>query len=469
VTKLVLAAAGLLAAALLASSPSAARGSTDVDIASADGTRLAATLLLPSGTPPAGGWPAVVFLHGLAGSRGSMVQLAQAMGMTDSGYAVLAYDARGHGQSGGLVGIDGPAEVADARAVFTWLRDRPDVADDRIGAWGISYGGGAAWNSLVAGVPWATIEVAETWTDLYTALMPQGLAKSGVIGGFLLSLPPAKLDPVVPALRDAAFAGQTETVAAFAAQRSSLAQLRGERTPVFLMQGRRDFAFGLEQATRPLALLAGPRRLWIGNHGHAPSTFPAADTPAMLAEGKRWFDHFLRGVDNGVEAGPRVVLADAGAATVRRFAALPRTTARSWTRPPAAPRTITAKGKVGWRVATVSGATEVFGRPSVRVDVRAAGGWSRLVAVLSARTPAGKEIVVSAGGVPLAAGRRTVTIRLLDQATLVPRRSTLTVTLAASSLAQSPSNLLYLDLPMAAGARATVYSAKLTLPVLPRP
>ena len=66
-------------------------------------------------------------------------------------YAVLAFDARGHGESGGLIGIDGPREVADVRAVFSWLRDRPDVADARIGGWGVSYGGGAAWNSLAAG------------------------------------------------------------------------------------------------------------------------------------------------------------------------------------------------------------------------------------------------------------------------------------------------------------------------------
>ena len=44
-------------------------------------------------------------------------------------YAVLAFDARGHGESGGLIGIDGPKEIADVKAVFAWLRDRPDVAD----------------------------------------------------------------------------------------------------------------------------------------------------------------------------------------------------------------------------------------------------------------------------------------------------------------------------------------------------
>ncbi len=468
-TKLVLVAAALLAAALLAATPSTARDATDVTIVGADGTRLAATLLLPGGSPPNEGWPAVVYLHGLAGNRSSMIEVARSMGVLDGDYAVLAYDARGHGQSGGLIGIDGPKEIADARAVFEWLRDRPDVADGKIGAWGISYGGGAAWNSLVAGVPWAVLEVVQTWTDLYSALMPQGLAKSGVIGGFLLSLPQAKLDQAVPALRDAAFAGRAEEVAGFAAQRSSLAKLRGVRTPVFLMQGRRDFAFGIDQATRPFALLAGPKRLWVGNHGHAPSTFPAVDSAKMLAEGKQWFDRYLRGTHNGIDTRQRVVLAASGSARVTRSAGLPRTTIRNFAFPLAAARTITARGKVASRSAALAMPLEVFGAPTVNVDVRAAGGWSRLVAVLSATTPSGQEIVVSGGGVPLRNGRRKVTIRLIDQATFVPRGSRLTLTLASSSLAQSPGNLLYLDLPLPSPARATIFSTKLTVPVLSAP
>ena len=46
------------------------------------------------------------------------------------------------------------------------------------------------------------------------------------------------------------------------------------------------------------------------------------------------------------------------------------------------------------------------------LDRGAAGGWSRLVAVLTARTPAGQEIVVSAGGVPTKPGAQKVTIQL---------------------------------------------------------
>ena len=109
---------------------------------------------------------------------------------------------------------------------------------------------------------------------------------------------------------------------------------------------------------------------------------------------------------------------------------------------------------------------EIFGSPTVTVPLAASGGWSRLVAVLAARTPGGKQIVVSAGGVPTRNGARKVAIKLIDQATYLPKGSRLTLTLGSSSLAQSPGNLLYLDLPMPVRARARVGNAVVTVPGL---
>jgi predicted acyl esterase len=430
-----------------------------------DGAAIAATLQLPTGQRPAAGWPAVVLMHGLGGDRSSMNALAQRTGLVGEEYVVLTFDARGHGQSGGLIGIDGPREIADVRAVFAWLAARPDVADARIGAFGISYGGGAALNSLAAGVPWAVLEVAETWTDLGSALLPQGLAKSGVIGGLLTSLPPAKLDPSVIQVRDAAFAGTNlALVRDWAAIRSSLSRLKGVRTPVFFMQGRRDFAFGLDQATRALKLLAGPKKLWIGNHGHAPSTFPAADTPLMLAQGKRWFDRFLRGVKNGVEK-PPVVVAREGSSAVEGYVNCPCTRGVTTRRILPQPRTIAPGGKVAVEF-PVTSRIELFGAPTVRVAATPLAGWSRVVAVLSARTPSGREIVVAGGGLPASAAQAVYKITLGSGATVVPPRSRLRVTIGSSSLAQNPANLLYLDLPMPPAARLTVREIALLYPVL---
>ncbi len=62
---------------------------------------------------------------------------------------------------------------------------------------------------------------------------------------------------------------------------------------------------------------------------------------------------------------------------------------------------------------------------------------------------AGQGDLVSIGGIPTKTGARKLVIRLVNQATFMPTGSRLTLTLASSSTAQSSSNLLYLDLPMA--------------------
>ena len=457
-----------LGAALVATGPASASSRQDVRIASTDGTVIAATLTLPAAAAPAGGWPAVIFMHGLGGNRSSTLAVAQAMGIGER-YAVLAFDARGHGESGGLIGIDGPREIADVRAVFGWLRDRPEVADARIGGWGVSYGGGAAWNSLAAGVPWAALEVSITWTDLLTALAPQRLAKTGVIAGFIGGLDPARVDPDVRAVRDAAYAGNLASLVPFAAARSSLSALKGVRTPVFLMQGRRDCAFGLDQAKRAFAALRGPKQLWIGLHGHAPSSGVSPDTPAMLAEGARWFDRFLRGDTSRPLPRPVAVAPERWRGAPRRFAGLPTVVTSRPTRFTIGRGPISQSGRYRVPVRRPLRAAEVFGSPLVEVRATASGGWSRVVAVLSARTRAGKQIVVAGGGVPTRSGTRTYRIALSDQATFLPKGSRVTLTIGSSSLAQDPGNLLYLDLPFASTARLRVTGGSVRIPELATP
>ena len=448
-----------------------ASGSTttvqQVSVPMDDGVAIAATLHLPDGPSPAGGWPAIVFLHGLAQNRESMNALVAAYGFSGQSYAVLTFDARGHGQSGGLVGIDGPREIADTRAVFQWLADRPDVDGNNVGALGVSYGGGAVLNSLVAGVPWGAVVTVQTWTDLYSALMPQGLVKSGLVAGLAGSIPEAKRDPSLAAVQAAAFAGNAAVVKPWAAERSSLAKLGAVTTPVFMAQGRRDFLFGIDQGAQAFQRLKGPKALYVGLHGHAPSTFPAADTGVLMTRAREWFDCWLRSATcNAPPASVYVASESFNGQVARRGASLP----------PVSPTVVAfpgvstfAKSGKAVRSTPLRKAVEVYGSPTLKTSVAASGGWSRLVAVLTARTPQGKEIVVSAGGVPTKPGVQRLTIRLASQATFIPRGSRLTLTMGSSSLAQSTSNLLYLDLPMAATARARVGSAVLTLPGLRTP
>ena len=440
----------------------------DVSIPMNDGVSIAATLYVPDGAPPAGGWPALVFLHGLSVNKEQMNVLAETYGFVGQSYVVLTFDARGHGQSGGLVSIDGPREIADTRSVHAWLAARPDVADAKIGAWGISYGGGAVFNSLVAGVPWGAVVTVQTWTDLYAALMPQGLVKSGLVAALAGSIPETKRDPSLAPVQLAAFAGNAAAVRPWAAERSSLAKLGSVTTPVFMAQGRRDFLFDIDQAALAFKRLRGPKVLYLGLHGHAPSTFPAADTGYLLTQVRAFFDCHL-GASPCSRAPTAFALAPEGFAggQLAWTTSQPGTTSTTIAFPGVT--TFARTGKAVRSSARLRTAVEIYGSPTVTAAIAASGGWSRIVAVLTARTPQGKEIVVSAGGVPTKNGMQKVTVKLASQATFVPRGSRLTLTLGSSSLAQSTSNLLYLDLPMPPRARVRVGNAVLTVPGLRNP
>ena len=439
----------------------------EVAIPMDDGVSIAATLYVPDGTPPAGGWPAIVFMHGLSQTRQVSSALAEGYGFTGGSYAVLTFDARGHGESGGLVGIDGPREVADIRAVRDWLAARPNVSDTKIGAWGISLGGGGVFNSLVAGVPWAAVVTVQTWTDLYSALMPQGLVKSGVVLGFSRSIPDERRDLALDVVQAAAFAGNAAAVRQWTDTRSSLSKLRSVTTPVFMAQGRRDFAFGIDQGTRAFNLLKGPKTLYVGLHGHAPSTFPAADTGFLMTRVRAWFDCHLRSTGCDGNQTSVYVAPESFAGQVTRRGTLPPVSPTFVSFPGVT--TFAHSGKAIRTSTRLRQAIEVYGSPTVQTSLAASGGWSRLVGVLTARTPSGKEIVISAGGVPTRPGAQKVTIQMISQATFVPRGSRLTLTLASSSTAQSAANLLYLDLPMPRSARARIGTAVLKLPGLRKP
>ena len=256
-----------------------------------------------------------MLLHGLGGSRNagtpfgmSLNSLAETQ-LVPQGYAALTFDARGHGQSEGLVSIDGPREIQDVRELFNWLAAQPGINGQRIGAFGYSYGGGAIWRATAEGVPFAAIEPAITWTDLYSALLPQNLARSGVVLGFWQSISARAAPELEPIVNDALAGRNLGAVHAFADQRSSRTLLGNIKAPTFLMQGRRDFAFDVDHALAAYSRLKAPKRLYLGDFGHAPSPLPPGEAQHVLPEARQWFDRYLKGLPNGIDKQPPVEVA----------------------------------------------------------------------------------------------------------------------------------------------------------------
>ncbi len=118
--------------------------STDIAFDNAD-VKLAGTFTVPQGQGP---FPAVVLVHG-SGSIdrdgsvfGHKTLLVLADHLSRQGIAVLRYDKRGVGKSGGKLKEATTRDLAaDAEAALRFLRSRPEVDSKRIGVVGHSEGG----------------------------------------------------------------------------------------------------------------------------------------------------------------------------------------------------------------------------------------------------------------------------------------------------------------------------------------
>jgi hypothetical protein len=88
--------------------------------------------------------------------------------------------------------------------------------------------------------------------------------------------------------------------------------------------------------------------------------------------------------------------------------------------------------------------------------------------VLTATTPTGKQIVVSAGAIATRAGSRTYSIPLISQITSIPAGSRFEVTFAGST-AGTAAGLLYLDFAPEGSPTLTVTNGVLRLSAMIRP
>jgi predicted acyl esterase len=452
-------------AGIVLAAPSLAQAK-EVSLTMDDGVRIDAALLLPDGTPPESGWPAIMMFHGLGGSHTGLLTLAQTY--LDKGFAVFAPDARGHGTSGGFVSLDGPREVADVRTEFAWLAAQPAVSDTQIGAWGISLGGGAAWNSVVAGVKFKALETFETWSDLYHALYPQNLGKAGAIYQFAQSVPSDRIDPALrPYVPQMIGNENLPGVQQLLGTRSSLRFMSTVTTPSFLFQGRRDFAFDIDQAAAAYRTLAGPKRLYVGDFGHSPSSFPGPDLLHVLDLSTRWYERFLEGMPNGVDTEKPVQVASSPwSGKTASYAGLPKTPRSTFTWK-AGGAAAAAPGKIKRTFSPLKRTVEQFGAPVVTITARTPTQWPHLVAVLTGVDAQGNETVLSEGGSLTTFGAKAKSIRfpLISDANLLRKGTRLRLYLGGTSTVQNIANLLYLK-PVPEGSRLRVQSVTLTVPSL---
>ncbi|HEU5214550.1 MAG TPA: CocE/NonD family hydrolase [Gaiellaceae bacterium] len=436
-----------VAALVCAGGASAASGWTEVTIKASDTTPLACAYIVPTGTAPDGGWPGVILFHGLGQSHTDMEAYGSVL--AQFGFAALACDARGTGGSGGKFGLDGPNEVQDARDLFTWFAERSDVSDTAIGALGLSLGGGEVWNAAAAGVPFKAMVAAITWTSLGAALNPNGVPKTGLLDQLFRDVPASSWDPSLAQLREDLLGGTVSTATKSAeATRSSRSKLRSLSVPTLLLQGRHDFLFDMDQAIAAYRSLAGPRRLYLGDIGHAPARNPAEEQPTYLAAVVGWFTGYLEGREKPL--GSVQLAHDPWDGVTSHYKGLPRTRHDSVTL--AGSARVAGGASVRRSVRLTGGPLETFGDGSLTVRYSDSSGAMTMRAMVSVQ---GDAVPITYGAATVHKGSGVVTIPLSAQAVLLPRGKRIVVTVGGTSAAG-----VYLRAP---GSTTTIEIGRITL------
>lgn len=132
------------------------------------GNTIFALLTVPSGTPPASGWPIIVFNHGYIPPdeyRTTEKYVAYLDAFARSGYVVIKPDYRGHGDSEGEAagGYGSNAYTIDVLNAVASIQKYPGVDPNRLGMWGHSMGGFITLRAMVvnpeikAGVIWGGV------------------------------------------------------------------------------------------------------------------------------------------------------------------------------------------------------------------------------------------------------------------------------------------------------------------------
>jgi len=453
---LALVAAMLVSAGARSALPAAARsGSTrqELTIQASDGTKLACGLVLPGGSPPSGGWPGLLLFHGLGQTHAFMENIAT-LAFAPAGFASLACDARGTGDSGGKFGLDGPKEVQDVRDLFAWLAAGTDVSDTRIGAFGLSLGGGAVWNAAVAGVPFKAIVPAIAWTSLGSALNPNGVPKTGEIAQLAHEAPASNWDPSLAQARDDLLAGQvTAAVKSAETARTSRSKLHSLTVPTLLLQGRHDFLFDMDHALAAYKLLAGPKQLYLGDLGHAPAKNPQAEQIAYVTEVVAWFEHYLAGGPNLVGGGVELAH-DPWNGTSSFYKSLPSTRHKIANLP--GTKRIAAGESVKRSLRLTGGPLETFGDGSLSIRYSGNSGAFKQIRAMVAVKGTSTPVTFGAARVTKRAG--VLRIPLSDQAVLLPRGKPLVVTVGATT-----AGGVYSPLAAGSGSTSAIKIGRITL------
>lgn len=283
-------------------------------IPTVDGHTLEAYVAVPAAGSGAGPFPLVVMPSSWTASYNEYVGLANAL--ANGGYIVVSFSSRGFGTACalqpacGFIDVAGPLTVADVSTVIDWALAQTPADPKAIGVSGISYGAGLSLLAAAVDPRIKAVAALSTWANLEASLDANQTPSTQGIGLLSLTSHLGKPGPLMQQINQAVTVGDFATAVgtllpgvAVRNPSTQIAQFNVNGPAIMIANAFEDSLFVPSQVIDFYNQLNLPKRLMVahGDHGTnellgtqgLPNEIYSAVTP--------WFDHYLKGLDNGVD------------------------------------------------------------------------------------------------------------------------------------------------------------------------
>ncbi|MFK4221812.1 alpha/beta fold hydrolase [Streptomyces sp. NPDC019890] len=279
-----------------------------VDIEGDGGTVLKANVVTPADADGTRKYPVIV----LPTSWGlpQIEYLTQAKQLADSGYVVVSYNVRGFWQSGGTIEVAGPPDIADASKVIDWALAHTPADPAKVGMAGMSYGAGICLLAAGHDKRIKAVAALSGWADLVESIYSrrtQHVQATAMLAGvgYVTGRPSEEFQRITADFFSSDVSKEPGLIA-WGKKRSPLTYLdriNANGAAIMLGNAWGDTIFPPNQYADFYEKLTGPKRLEFrpGDHATAEGTGLLGLPNDTWTSTRRWLDHYLKGVDNGVE------------------------------------------------------------------------------------------------------------------------------------------------------------------------
>jgi X-Pro dipeptidyl-peptidase len=287
-----------------------------------DGIRLYAEVYKPAGPGP---WPTILINspyygldHGVAGSGDAEFNFRNYF--VPRGYAVVAADVRGTGNSEGCLNMMGAKEQRDTYELVEWVANQA-WSNGKVGMYGVSYVGTTPHEALIMAPPHlvtvATVAgVTNQWRNTFQNGVPYSGRDYPIVYNAFGAAPPSDVGRGPDWAKNAAAAACEQEQAIHASQpgvyekglydsywaeRNFTAKVKNVKASLFYNQGFTDRAVNPMESVHWYNEIPTPKKAFFGQWPHQEP--PRRDWNETLLA---WYDHWLKGIDTGIMRTPKV-------------------------------------------------------------------------------------------------------------------------------------------------------------------